>query len=56
MIFYYRTGGLVATTALCINIMFVFATLAAFGGTLTLPGIAGIVLDRDGGRYERSYL
>jgi preprotein translocase subunit SecD len=44
MIFYYRTGGLVASTALFINIVFVFATLAAFGGTLSLPGIAGIVL------------
>jgi len=44
MIFYYRTGGLVANTALFINVLFVFATLAAFGGTLTLPGIAGIVL------------
>ena len=44
MIAYYRTGGLVANTALFINVLFVFATLAAFGGTLTLPGIAGIVL------------
>ena len=44
MLFYYRTGGAVATLALFINILFVFATLAAFGGTLTLPGIAGIVL------------
>ena len=44
MIFYYRTGGFVANTALFINVLFIFATLAAFGGTLTLPGIAGIVL------------
>jgi preprotein translocase subunit SecD len=44
MIFYYRTGGIVANIALFINVSFIFATLAAFGGTLTLPGIAGIVL------------
>ncbi len=44
MILYYRTGGIVANVALFINVTFVFATLAAFGGTLTLPGIAGIVL------------
>jgi len=44
MIFYYRTGGLVANAALLINVTFIFAILAAFGGTLTLPGIAGIVL------------
>lgn len=44
MILYYRTGGVVANLALFINVSFIFATLAAFGGTLTLPGIAGIVL------------
>ncbi len=44
MIMYYRTGGLVANFALLINILFIFAILAAFGGTMTLPGIAGIVL------------
>jgi preprotein translocase subunit SecD len=44
MILYYRTGGSVANGALLINITFIFAILAAFGGTLTLPGIAGIVL------------
>jgi len=44
MIMYYRTGGLVANVALFVNTLFIFAILAAFGGTLTLPGIAGIVL------------
>ncbi len=44
MVVYYRTGGLVANSALLINVTFIFAILAAFGGTLTLPGIAGIVL------------
>lgn len=44
MIVYYRTGGIVANVALFINTLFIFSILAAFGGTLTLPGIAGIVL------------
>ena len=33
-----------ATVGLFFNVLFIFAVLAAFGGTLTLPGIAGIVL------------
>ena len=44
MLAYYRTGGAVANVALFVNVLFIFAILAAFGGTLTLPGIAGIVL------------
>lgn len=44
MMVYYRTGGLVANLALFVNVLFIFAILAAFGGTMTLPGIAGIVL------------
>ena len=44
MIWYYRTAGLVADLALLFNIIFIFGILAAFGATLTLPGIAGIVL------------
>ncbi len=44
MVFYYRTAGLVANLALLLNILFIFGILAAFGATLTLPGIAGIVL------------
>jgi len=44
MIAYYRTGGMVANIGLFFNVLFIFAVLAAFGGTLTLPGIAGIVL------------
>ena len=44
MIFYYRTAGLVADLALLFNIIFIFGILAAFKATLTLPGIAGIVL------------
>ncbi|MFZ4619060.1 MAG: protein translocase subunit SecD [Bacteroidota bacterium] len=44
MLVYYRTGGAVANIALFVNVLFIFAILAAFGGTMTLPGIAGIVL------------
>lgn len=44
MIIYYKTGGTVADLALLLNLLFVLAVLAAFQGTLTLPGIAGIIL------------
>ncbi len=44
MIFYYRTGGVVADLALIINLVFILGILAGFQATLTLPGIAGIVL------------
>lgn len=44
MLTYYRTGGAIANVALILNVLFIFAILAAFQGTLTLPGIAGIVL------------
>ncbi|MEO1632725.1 MAG: protein translocase subunit SecD, partial [Bacteroidota bacterium] len=44
MVFYYRTAGLIADVALLLNVVFIFGILAAFGATLTLPGIAGIVL------------
>ena len=44
MVVYYRTGGVVAVLALLLNILFVLGILAAFNATLTLPGIAGIVL------------
>lgn len=44
MIFYYRTGGAIADIALILNIIFIMGILAAFNATLTLPGIAGIVL------------
>ncbi|MEO0262351.1 MAG: protein translocase subunit SecD [candidate division WOR-3 bacterium] len=41
---YYLIGGLIANFALILNLIFVLALLATFRGTLTLPGIAGIVL------------
>lgn len=44
MIVYYRTGGGVADLALILNIIFILGILAGFNATLTLPGIAGIVL------------
>lgn len=44
MIFYYRTSGMVADLALILNLIFILGILAGFNATLTLPGIAGIVL------------
>ncbi len=44
MVFYYRFGGILADTALVLNVFFLMAAMAALGTTLTLPGIAGIVL------------
>jgi preprotein translocase subunit SecD len=44
MVLYYRTGGMIADVALFSNIFLIFGMLAAFSATLTLPGIAGIVL------------
>ena len=44
MIVYYNTGGVMADLALLLNILFVLGVLAGFQGTLTLPGIAGIIL------------
>ena len=44
MILYYRTAGIIADFALLLNMLFVMAVLAGFHATLTLPGIAGIIL------------
>lgn len=44
MAFYYKASGLIADTALLINILLIMAVLVAFKATLTLPGIAGIIL------------
>lgn len=44
MIVYYRTGGSIADFALIINVLFVVGIMASFKATLTLPGIAGLVL------------
>ena len=44
MIIFYRGAGVAADIALLTNVLFLFGTLAAFGATLTLPGIAGLIL------------
>jgi preprotein translocase subunit SecD len=44
MLLYYRLSGLNAVVALAANLLIVLAALAYFGATLTLPGIAGIIL------------
>lgn len=44
MIFYYRLSGLNAVVALILNTLLIFGALSYFKATLTLPGIAGIIL------------
>ncbi|SHO52313.1 protein translocase subunit SecDF [Desulfopila aestuarii] len=44
MLIYYRLSGVIANTAMVLNILFLFAGLAILSATLTMPGIAGIVL------------
>lgn len=44
MFLYYRTAGFVADLALFFNMLFIFGVMAGFQATLTLPGIAGIIL------------
>jgi preprotein translocase subunit SecD len=44
MLIYYRLAGLNAIVALAGNLLIVLAAMAYFGATLTLPGIAGIIL------------
>ncbi|MBF0106283.1 MAG: protein translocase subunit SecD [Deltaproteobacteria bacterium] len=44
MLLYYKVGGIVANIALIANVLFIFGILSLFQASLTLPGIAGIVL------------
>jgi preprotein translocase subunit SecD len=44
MLLYYRLSGVIADVALVLNLVILLACMAAFGATLTLPGIAGIAL------------
>lgn len=44
MVIYYGTAGLIANVALVANLILLLALLSIIGATLTLPGIAGIVL------------
>jgi protein-export membrane protein SecD len=44
MAVYYQLSGLIAIGALMLNLLYILACLAGFGATLTLPGLAGLVL------------
>ncbi len=44
MVFYYKASGLIADMALILNLILILGAMAMLGATLTLPGIAGIVL------------
>jgi len=44
MIIYYKLSGLIASTALILNIIILLGLLAYLGAALTLPGIAGVIL------------
>jgi preprotein translocase subunit SecD len=44
MLFYYKKAGINAVLALILNTVLLMAALSYFGATLTLPGIAGIIL------------
>lgn len=44
LLFYYRLSGVNAVVALVMNLVLLLAGLAMFGATLTLPGIAGVIL------------
>jgi preprotein translocase subunit SecD len=44
VLFYYRASGINATIAMILNLIILFGAMAYFGSTLTLPGIAGVIL------------
>ncbi len=44
MMIYYKLAGLIANIALFLNLVFVLAIMASIGATLTLPGVAGLIL------------
>lgn len=44
MLVYYKLSGIVADFAVMLNVVIIVAVMVLFGGTLTLPGMAGIVL------------
>jgi preprotein translocase subunit SecD len=44
MLFYYRLSGINAVVALVLNLVILLGAMAYFGATLTLPGIAGVIL------------
>ncbi len=44
MIIYYRRAGVIAVVALAVNVILILGAMAAMGATMTMPGIAGIIL------------
>jgi preprotein translocase subunit SecD len=44
MAVYYHSAGAIADVALLFNVLFILGVMAGFSATLTLPGIAGVVL------------
>ena len=44
ILFYYRLSGVNAVVALMLNLLMLLGAMAYFGATLTLPGIAGVIL------------
>ncbi|MGM0599107.1 MAG: protein translocase subunit SecD [Candidatus Rifleibacteriota bacterium] len=44
MAFFYKLSGIIADLAVIFNTLIIFSVLVFFGGTLTLPGIAGLIL------------
>ena len=44
MVLYYNGCGLLANTAVLMNVLLILGFLVALGATLTLPGIAGLIL------------
>ncbi len=44
MVLYYKLSGVIANVALFLNLVIIMAVLAGFHATLTLPGVAGIIL------------
>jgi len=44
MVFYYRVSGVIADFALALNILLLMGAMASLNSTLTMPGIAGIIL------------
>ena len=44
MLFYYNVSGFIANFAVIVNVFIIISVMSMFGATLTLPGMAGIVL------------
>ena len=44
ILFYYKISGIIANVSLLLNIIFILSLLSILGATLTLPGIAGLIL------------